>query len=97
VIGASPGDTKTKQGRKMSAKSKNQARYRSKMLSTNHGRLDLIVARTSNDQLGRLARHYKVPKRTVIENLVLMAEHALVAKLPAVKRGIYYAKPSPTV
>lgn len=61
------------------------------MLETGHKRLDVIVSGPTGDQLSRLAKHYGIPVRTVIENLALLAESSVTPKLNSEKRDAYYA------
>ena len=71
-----------------------QAAYRTRHLHSvdgDGGRINLVVPVATIAALNRLAVHYGVTKRQMLESLMLDAENAVVTKLRGAAEKAYYA------
>lgn len=74
-----------------------QAAYRQKHLhdpdSVDSERLSMLVSVHASAQLTRLARHFAVTKRAMIEKLLSQADSTVADALPSKKQTLYYDDP----
>ena len=69
-----------------------QAAYRARHLKDENGtgeRISLLVAVHAKRALERLATHYAVTQRSMLQTLIADAEAALVATLPSADQSSY--------
>lgn len=69
-----------------------QAAFKTRHREAGGGRLDVAVSAHAEAALGRLAVHYGLTKRYMLERLIGEAESAVVDELHGDGQKLYYAK-----
>lgn len=75
------------------ANARRQAEYRERHLKAEEGsgaRLNTLVTYTAKRSLDRLANHYGVTRKTMLERLIQAAENDVIGTLSGEKQSQYY-------